>query len=274
MRKSAILGVNITLDNSEQFDIDELLRSLDLGEEEPTEQKQEPEAEEDDIEIEKEVIPPQDEYGRVIMPDPEEQAAKPKKEKTSWQKNFLLYLHDFVYLVAILILISPMFFRIVMVSGTSMVHTLLDGDYLLVLSNTFYREPEAGDIVVISKESFDDGKPIVKRVIATEGQWVDIDFEAGIVYVDGVALDEPYTYSATTTQEGVSFPLQVEEGCIFVLGDNREISRDSRYPAIGQIAKEEVLGKVIFLFIPGTNGQDVFGNAHEPRDWTRVGVIG
>ena len=197
-----------------------------------------------------------------------------QKSRVTWQQNLLLYLHDFVYLVAILVILSPMFIRMVVVDGTSMNRTLLDGDYLFVLSNTFYREPQNGDIVVVSKESFDNGAPIVKRVIATEGQMVDIDFNLGIVYVDGVALDEPYTNSATTLDEGVDFPLLVQEGCIFVLGDNRDRSRDSRYPGIGQIAVEEVLGKVIFLFLPGTNGTDSRGNPYEPRDWTRIGVIG
>ena len=196
-----------------------------------------------------------------------------KKVANSWQKTILLYLHDLIYLLAALIVISMIFLRVVVVSGTSMYNTLLDGDYLLVLSNVFYQEPKYGDIVVISKESFDDGAPIVKRVIATEGQTVDINFTLGIVYVDGVALDEPYTFTATTTQEGMRFPLTVEEGCIFVLGDNRAVSRDSRSTQIGLIDKNEVLGRVVFLFLPGTNGTDAFGNPKEDRDFTRIGVI-
>jgi len=109
-----------------------------------------------------------------------EKAEEPKKEKESWQKSVLSYLHDLVYLLAALIVVSILLLRVVVVSGTSMYDTLLDGDYLLVLGNTVYREPQAGDIVVISKESFDNGNPIVKRVIATEGQWVNIDFNLGI----------------------------------------------------------------------------------------------
>ncbi len=195
------------------------------------------------------------------------------KVSVSWTKNLLLYVHDLIYLLAVLIVVSLLLLRVVVVSGTSMNKTLLEGDYLLVLSNALYHEPKQGDVVVVSKESFDNGSPIVKRVIATEGQTVDINFTLGIVYVDGVALDEPYTNTATTLQEGVSFPLTVDEGCIFVLGDNRAVSRDSRSPDIGQIAVEEVLGKVVFLFLPGTNGTDVFGNPNEPRDFTRIGVV-
>ena len=195
----------------------------------------------------------------------------PKRKKVNWRKSVLVYVHDVLYLLAILI-VASLFLRVVVVSGTSMTNTLKDGDYLLVLSNVFYREPKQGDIIVASKSSFDDGKPIVKRVIATEGQTVDIDFERGIVYVDGVALDEPYTKTPTTLQEGVKFPLVVEEDCIFVLGDNRNGSRDSRYPDIGLINKKEVIGKVLLIFLPGTNGTDAYGNPVEPRDFRRIGV--
>lgn len=148
-----------------------------------------------------------------------------------------------------------------------MYSTLWDGDYLLLLSNVFYHTPKQGDIVVISKKSFDNGSPIVKRVIATEGQTVDIDFENGIVYVDGVALREDYINNLTVNPEGVAFPLTVDEGCIFVLGDNRAVSKDSRNPEIGQIDKREVLGKAIYLMVSGTH-HNVF-----PRDNGRIGAI-
>lgn len=205
------------------------------------------------------------------LPDTDKNSAEKETEKPT--KIILSYLHDIVYLLAILIVVSLMVVRVVVVSGTSMNHTLLDGDYLLVLSNAFYQQPKAGDIVVVSKESFDDGSPIVKRVIATSGQTVDIDFEMGIVYVDGVALDEPYTNTDTNHPEGMTFPLTVGEGYLFCLGDNRNVSKDSRDPEIGQIAVEEVLGKVVFLFFPGTNGTDIFGNPLESRDFSRIGFV-
>ncbi|MGN0998265.1 MAG: signal peptidase I [Faecousia sp.] len=198
---------------------------------------------------------------------------KTHEEKIPWQKSLVLYLHDCVYLVGLMIVALLLVFRVVVVSGTSMNGTLLDGDYLLLIGNTFYREPKYGDIIVASKDSFKDGEPIIKRVIATEGQTVDIDFKRGIVYVDGIALDEPYTLTATNLNEGIQFPLTVDEGCIFVLGDNRNGSRDSRYPEIGLIDKREVLGKAIFLWLPGTNGTDAEGNALVSRDWSRIGVV-
>ena len=190
-----------------------------------------------------------------------------KQMKNDWKKSVMFYLHDLIYMLITILLVFLLFFRVIVVSGDSMYSTLLDGDYLLLLGNLFYREPEQGDIVVISKKSFDDGKPIVKRVIAAEGQTVDIDFENAVVYVDGFALEEPYINSPTTFNEGTLFPLTVAENCIFVLGDNRGVSRDSRDPVIGQIDRREVLGKAIFLMIPGSS----HGNL--ARDTGRIGVI-
>ena len=190
-----------------------------------------------------------------------------KNEKLDWKKSTLVYLHDLIYLLMAIMLVFLIFFRVIVVSGDSMYSTLWDGDYLLLLSNLFYREPSQGDIVVISKSSFDNGHPIVKRVIATEGQRVDIDFQEGIVYVDGTALDEPYIHNLTLNNEGTTFPVTVADNCLFVLGDNRGVSRDSRDPVIGQIDKREVLGKAIFLMIPGTDG------GMQPQDYSRTGVI-
>ena len=190
-----------------------------------------------------------------------------EEKKLDWRQNTLLYIHDLIYLLAGIMIVFLIFFRMIVVSGSSMYATLYDGDYLLLLSNVFYHNQEQGDIVVISKETFDNGKPIVKRVIATEGQTVDIDFENGIVYVDGIALEEDYINSLTTVDEGMQFPLVVEEGCIFVLGDNRGVSMDSRNPDIGLIDTREVLGKAIFLMFPGDHG------GYEVRDFKRIGAI-
>ena len=183
------------------------------------------------------------------------------------KETILLYLHDFVIWLVAILLIFLLLFRVVVVSGPSMNDTLVHGDYLLLLNNVFYSDPKQGDIIVAAKASFKDGEPIIKRVIATEGQWVDIDFDAGIVYVNGTALDEPYTKTPTNIFEGVGFPLMVDEGCIFVMGDNRNESKDSRSLEIGLIDKREVLGKAIFLFLPG---KDV---ATEQMNFKRIGAI-
>lgn len=192
---------------------------------------------------------------------------KADQQNTDIKSSVLLHLHDLVCLMAGVMLLLLLVFRISIVSGPSMNDTLVDGDYLLLLSNVFYTEPKQGDIIVATKEDFKNGEPIIKRIIATEGQTVDIDFESGIVTVDGVALEEPYTLTATTREEGVVFPLVVDEGCIFVMGDNRDISKDSRDPEIGQIDTRQILGKAILLMYPGNN------DGFSERDFARIGVL-
>lgn len=201
------------------------------------------------------------------MAGEEKETPEKKVEKPGWEKSLIAYLHDLIYMLMAVLVLFLLVFRVIVVSGPSMRTTLLDGDYLLLLSNTFYHTPRRGDIVVISKKAFDNGKPIVKRVIATEGQTVDIDFDDGIVYVDGEALEEDYINNLTTYAEGTVFPLTVEEGCIFVLGDNRAVSMDSRSPEIGQIDRREVLGRAVLLLFPGTDDGQV------QRDFARVGVV-
>ncbi len=191
----------------------------------------------------------------------------PQEKKLGFKENVMLYLHDAVYLLTTVLLILLLVFRIIIVSGDSMKMTLRDGDYLLLLSNLFYQEPRQGDVVVISKEAFDNGAPIVKRVIATEGQTVDIDFETGDVYIDGRILQEEYINNLTLNSWGTEFPLTVEENCIFALGDNRAVSRDSRDPIIGQVDRREVLGKALFLFFPGSD------HGKAAREFDRIGAV-
>lgn len=185
------------------------------------------------------------------------------QEKRTWQQTLVMDLRDLFYVLAIFMIVYMLFFRVVVVIGSSMYQTLHHGDRMLLISSTFYKEPQQGDIIVASKKSFSNGECIVKRVIATEGQVVDIDFQNGIVYVDGVALEEDYIYTKTTLFEGETFPLTVEENHVFVLGDNRDNSKDSRNPQIGQIDHREILGKAIFLLSPA-----------EKEGWAeRFGVI-
>ena len=157
--------------------------------------------------------------------------------------------------------------RVVLVSGPSMRETLQHQDCLLVMNAHLCGGFEAGDIVIIRKESFKDGEPIVKRVIATEGQTVDIDFAEGIVYVDGEALEEDYIREPTYTAEGTEFPLTVPEGSIFVMGDNRNGSSDSRDYRLGTVDTRYVIGKAAFLIFPGPDYET------EKRDFKRIGVI-
>ena len=182
-------------------------------------------------------------------------------------KTILPYLVDIAIALCVLFVLFLFFFRIAIIEGSSMYDTLVHNDYVLLLNSSIAGEPEQGDIIVASKTTYENGAPIIKRVIATEGQKVDINFETGVVSVDGIALDEPYIHSKTDDFEGIYFPLVVEEGCIFVLGDNRGVSQDSRHPKIGQIDKREIVGKAIFLIFPGVNP------ATDCRQYDRIGVI-
>ena len=190
-----------------------------------------------------------------------------RQVKETPQQSFMAYLRDFVVLLVAIVLINALLFRVVIVSGPSMNDTLVHGDWLILLNSTVAGKPEHGDIIVASKHDYEDGEPIIKRVIATQGQTVDIDFAEGIVFVDGEALDEPYTLTPTTLFEGVNFPVTVDEGCIFVMGDNRNRSKDSRSKEIGQIDCREVLGKAVFVLFPGTD------ELHPEREFNRIGVL-
>ena len=142
------------------------------------------------------------------------------------------------------------FFRTVGVSGNSMYPTLHDYDRIIL--SAFLYEPQNGDIVVTCQpsESTAIEDVLVKRVIATGGQTVDIDFETSTVYVDGVALDEPYINEPTRDREDFYAPVTVPEGYIFVMGDNRNHSTDSRDSRVGLIREEYILGKALFRVMP------------------------
>ncbi len=162
-----------------------------------------------------------------------------------------------VALVFCVVLFS-FFARLVDVIGSSMVPTLEQSDKILV-SNLFY-SPKQGDIIVFRKESFKE-EPLVKRVIATEGQTVDIDFDSGEVYVDGMVLDEPYIAELTKEREDFIGPITVPENCVFVMGDNRMHSTDSRTNAIGCVDEGYIMGRVLFTVFPIKN----FGSDYDGR---------
>ena len=205
-------------------------------------------------------------FGKMFHKEGREKKAE-KKEQYTWQQNVALCLHDMIFMLVIVTAVLMLFLRLIVVDGPSMENTLLNGDYMLLVSNMFYKNPAHGDVVVVSKQAYSNGKPIVKRVIATEGQIVDMDFQNGIVYVDGCPLEEDYTNTPTNLDEGAVFPQIVEEGCVFVMGDNRNNSKDSRSLEIGQVDKREFLGKVAVLLFPGTD------HGTQARDTHRIGTV-
>lgn len=149
----------------------------------------------------------------------------------------------------VVVLLFTLLFRIVNVSGESMLPTLDNNDRVL-LSSYFYR-PHPGDVVVVTHTAKLQ-EPIIKRVIALENQTVDINFETGIVYVDGAALDESaYIQNGITIQPSdYTYPLTVPPGHLFVLGDNRSVSNDSRSSEVGMIDERYVLGKAELVVFP------------------------
>ena len=186
------------------------------------------------------------------MNEEKEKLQNEEKEKLSPAEKSRREIYDWIQsLMAALIfcvILFSFFIRLIDVNGPSMNPTLYNGDKMLV-SNLFYK-PRAGDVVIFKTDNYDPEKALVKRIVATEGQEINIDFENGIVYVDGQPLEEPYVAEPIHSKLDFIGPKTVPEGCVFVLGDNRNSSRDSRYTQIGMVDERMILGKVYAVVYP------------------------
>lgn len=171
----------------------------------------------------------------------------PESEESSFRSELFEWAQNIAIILTVVVLTFIFLFRVIGVEGDSMKPTLHNRDWM-VISNLFY-QPKQGDIVVLTKRQFME-QPIVKRVIAVGGQTVDIDFDTGEVTVDGVVLDEPYIAEKTHRQYDVSFPAKVPENCIFVMGDNRNHSSDSRVSTLGMVDKRYILGRLLIRIFP------------------------
>ena len=149
--------------------------------------------------------------------------------------------------VVIIFLIFMLAVRVVGVEGDSMVPTLNNGDRLIIASAP--RTSERGDIIIIA-QPWERDNSLVKRVIGVGGDTIDIDFQNGYVYVNGEKQTEEYVKELTHINYDMQFPLTVPEGCVFVMGDNRNESLDSRSSRIGFIDENYVLGKALFRLHP------------------------
>ena len=179
-----------------------------------------------------------------------------QEKQTAKGRDLYEWVQSLVGSVLVVVAIFTFVIRMMGVDGHSMLNTLQHGDRLLVVNSMLYHDYKYGDIVILRKNGVFDDDPIVKRVIAVEGQTVDIDFAEGIVYVDGEALEEDYIREPTYTAEGTEFPLTVPEG-----------SSDSRDYRLGTVDTRYVIGKAAFLIFPGPDYET------EKRDFKRIGVI-
>lgn len=174
---------------------------------------------------------------------------KQEQTKPVRGQNLLEWYEALISAALVLVLIFSFFFRIIQVDGSSMVPTLVNGDKLIVWGAGY--EPQRGDVVIVdSYTSY--GKPLVKRVIAKGGDTVSIDYATGTVAVNGEVLQEDYI-SEPTYLGDVQFPYTVPEGTVFVMGDNRNQSLDSRSTYVGCIDERDILGKVLVCFMPFTD---------------------
>ena len=179
-----------------------------------------------------------------------------RKKETAGQAPdphaFSKELYDWILCLLFALVVCVLLFSFVVhpidVSGSSMVPTLHNGDKMLV-SGLFYK-PKAGDVVVFLKDEYDPNKALVKRVIATEGQEINMDFANGIVYIDGEPISEPYINELTRTKLDFIGPKKVPEGCVFVMGDNRNASLDSRKNEIGMLDTRMILGRAYYVIFP------------------------
>ena len=189
-----------------------------------------------------------------------------EQTKSAW-RGVYDWLQTLICVVVAVVLLFTFVGRLSRVEGASMRETLQEQDLLLVLNSALCGGYEPGDIVIAQRADFKGGAPIVKRVIATEGQTVDIDFATGVVYVDGQAQEEPYVREPTWVAEGTEFPLTVPAGCLFLMGDNRDESEDSRSSDLGPVDTRCILGRAVFLALPGATAS--LGE----REWSRIGIL-
>lgn len=177
---------------------------------------------------------------------PTVEALRAERKRVKYNRRYKRVLGSTVFtlvvVAAVAVLVATIWMPVLQIYGASMTPTLEEGDVVVSVKGSDYA---TGDLV-----SFYIGnKLLVKRYIAGAGQWVDID-EAGTVYVDGIALTEPYVLEPAFGDVDITLPYQVPENRIFVMGDHRATSVDSRNTAVGCIAKEQIVGKIVFRVWP------------------------
>ena len=182
--------------------------------------------------------------------------AKEKKKQTASQapdpyaasKELYDWILCLLFALVVCVLLFAFCFHVIDVVGSSMFPTLHNGEKMLV-SDLFYK-PKVGDVVIFKKAEYDPNKALVKRVIATEGQEINMDFVNGIVYIDGEPIIEDYINELTFNKLDFIGPKTVPEGCVFVMGDNRNASVDSRKSEIGMLDTRLIIGRAYYVIYP------------------------
>jgi len=167
-------------------------------------------------------------------------------KRVKHRKRYISVIRSTVYalitVAAVAALVATLWMPVLQIHGSSMAPTMEDGNIIVTVKSG---EHKCGDIIAF----YHNNKILVKRVVAKAGDWVDID-ESGNVYVNGVLLEEPYLQSKAFGDCDLEFPYQVPAAKLFVLGDQRSVSSDSRISSIGCIAKDQIVGKIVFRVWP------------------------
>lgn len=183
---------------------------------------------------------------KKVLPSPTvaelEKELKRVRYKENYGKTLRSTLFALITVAAIAVLIATLVLPVFRIYGSSMTPSMQDGDLIVALKSSNFQQ---GEVIAF----YYNNKILVKRVIATSGQWVDIDAQ-GNVSVDGVPLDEPYLEEKAFGECNIALPFQVPEGRVFVMGDHRSISIDSRNTAVGCVSEEQIVGKLILRFWP------------------------
>ena len=184
--------------------------------------------------------------GGKYLQDPTLEQMEEEISRLNYRKRYSRALRGTVYSLAVVaavaILIATLWMPVLQITGASMAPTLVDGQFVVAVKKS---EFQTGDITAF----YYNNKILIKRVIASAGDWVDIS-ENGDVYVNGVLLEEPYIKEKSLGECNIELPYQVPDGKVFVMGDDRAVSLDSRTTAVGPVSKEQVLGRVVFRVWP------------------------
>ena len=185
------------------------------------------------------------------MPDTSEKRRTPEMRK--WVFSAYDWMSTLIVSLLVLVVLFSFFFRVIRVEGTSMDATLHNGDQLLLSAVT--SEYHRGDIVVVDRYTVD---PLIKRIVAVGGDTIEIDVD-GFVYLNGTLLSEPYA-SAFTPQKGCVDTVIVPHGYVFLMGDNRAVSLDSRSDEIGLVLEKDIVGKAVLRLSPFESFGGIYDN--------------